>query len=285
MLVIIGLIVGGVLTGQTLIAAAGVRAQITQIEKYNTAANTFFTKYGYLPGDIPAVPAAQFGFRSRGTQPGQGDGNGILQACGSCDYQAAAWGFLQNPGEPVMFWEDLSAAHLIEGSFTTADSSTYLGAQNITGTALNLWFPAAMLGNGNYVYAYSPTWQFNPPFNMSVANYFGVSVISAISGTENGAINSAPGMTVSQAAAIDFKIDDGFPQTGRILAVYLTAGNVYWTDGISPMLQAANTGATSGSPITCYDNGNVSGTQKYSLAQNNGAGVNCALSFRMQAGD
>jgi prepilin-type N-terminal cleavage/methylation domain-containing protein len=66
-LVVIGLVVGGILTGQSLIAAAGVRAQIAQIENFNTAANTFFEKYGYLPGDIPAGPAAQFGFASRGT--------------------------------------------------------------------------------------------------------------------------------------------------------------------------------------------------------------------------
>jgi hypothetical protein len=32
--------------------------KLTQIEKFNSAANTFFEKYGYLPGDIPvALPA------------------------------------------------------------------------------------------------------------------------------------------------------------------------------------------------------------------------------------
>jgi prepilin-type N-terminal cleavage/methylation domain-containing protein len=35
-LVIIGLIVGGVLVGQDLVKAAGVRATISQIEKFNT---------------------------------------------------------------------------------------------------------------------------------------------------------------------------------------------------------------------------------------------------------
>jgi prepilin-type N-terminal cleavage/methylation domain-containing protein len=79
-LVIIGLIVGGVLVGQNLIDAAAVRAQISQIEKYNTAANTFRGKYGYLPGDIPNPYAAQFGFLPRGTYKGQGDGNGVIQS-------------------------------------------------------------------------------------------------------------------------------------------------------------------------------------------------------------
>src|SRR5271155_5108691 len=76
-LVIIGLIVGGVLVGQDLIRAAAVRAQVAQIEKYNTAVNTFKGKFGYLPGDINAAAAAQFGFAARGANPGQGDGNGL----------------------------------------------------------------------------------------------------------------------------------------------------------------------------------------------------------------
>ncbi len=46
MLVIIGLIIGGVLVGQDLIRAAEVRAQISQIEKYNTGVETFYGKYG-----------------------------------------------------------------------------------------------------------------------------------------------------------------------------------------------------------------------------------------------
>jgi len=40
-LVIIGLIAGGILVGQDMIEAATVRAQISQIEKYETAANAF----------------------------------------------------------------------------------------------------------------------------------------------------------------------------------------------------------------------------------------------------
>src|ERR1700691_4838931 len=78
-LVIIGLVVGGVLVGQDLIRAAEVRATISQIEKYNTAARTFYGKYGYLPGDIKDPDASNFGFQARGTHEGQGDGNGIIE--------------------------------------------------------------------------------------------------------------------------------------------------------------------------------------------------------------
>ena len=40
-LVIIGLIVGGVLVGQDMIKGAQIRATVAQLEKYNTAVNTF----------------------------------------------------------------------------------------------------------------------------------------------------------------------------------------------------------------------------------------------------
>jgi hypothetical protein len=91
-LVIIGLIVGGVLVGQR---AAGVRATISQIEKYNTAANTFYGKYGYLPGDIKDPDASSFGFRSRGQYAGEGDGSGKLEGvygdCAGCNRGATEY--------------------------------------------------------------------------------------------------------------------------------------------------------------------------------------------------
>src|ERR1700743_3469732 len=80
-LVIIGLIVGGILVGQDMIKAAEVRAQISQIEKYNQAVNTFKAKFQAIPGDMGVSTATQFGFT-----PGTGctgglanrDSNGLL---------------------------------------------------------------------------------------------------------------------------------------------------------------------------------------------------------------
>ena len=61
-LVIIGLIAGGVLIGRDLINAAAIRAQISQIEKIQTAVNTFRGKFNALPGDMGTAIANQFGF-------------------------------------------------------------------------------------------------------------------------------------------------------------------------------------------------------------------------------
>src|SRR5476649_1014388 len=80
-LVIIGLIIGGVLVGRTLIEAAAVRAQIAQIEQFKTAVNTFRTKYNALPGDMLNATATAVGMTSRSGQPGDGDGNGIIESC------------------------------------------------------------------------------------------------------------------------------------------------------------------------------------------------------------
>src|ERR1700709_989380 len=74
-LVIIGLIVGGVLVGRDLINAAQLRAAISQIERYQTAVNTFRAKYGAIPGDMPDPAAMSCGFQARGTFPGEGDGD------------------------------------------------------------------------------------------------------------------------------------------------------------------------------------------------------------------
>src|SRR4051812_33361397 len=113
-LVIIGLIVGGILTGQDLIKAAEQRATVAQIEKYNTAVNTFRNKYNGIPGDLAVASANSFGLftlTTVGGTTGFGDGNGLLEGGGT---GAASAYFL---GEPPVFYRHLSDAGLIDGSF------------------------------------------------------------------------------------------------------------------------------------------------------------------------
>jgi prepilin-type N-terminal cleavage/methylation domain-containing protein len=276
-LVIIGLIVGGILTGQSLISAAGVRAQISQIEKYNTAANTFFAKYGYLPGDIPNPYAAQFGFASRGSLAGQGDGNGIIES-----YQT---GGLQNNGvsqggEATMFWVDLSAAHLIDAGLTTATASLSLGYPYPNPA---LYWPPAKISSNSYVLVWGgDAWADT----FAGANYFAVQGMSA------GYNVGTSSMTVAQAYAIDSKIDDGNPTTGTVQAVYDGLSQCDWADensdiGIGQYCPTiAGYGPFNADSTTCFDNHNVNGgTMYYSTAKNNGAGINCNLSFKLQTGN
>jgi prepilin-type N-terminal cleavage/methylation domain-containing protein len=279
-LVIIGLIVGGVLVGQSLIAAAGVRAQITQIEQYNTAANTFRGKYNALPGDLNAVTATQFGFTPRGQYAGEGDGNGIIEGVSS-NAAGQNYGTAEQAGETVMFWVDLSTANglkvnLIDGSFSAASPNTLLSGSYYSdaspyGPLTSSYLPAAKIGLINYVYV----WSWNS------VNYFGLSAVSAVT---NGNMDSGAGITVLQAYSIDQKIDDGFPPTGNVTAQLNDRGQEWAAAGSGEISTpgASGTQATPGSSTTCYDNGNVAGTQKYSLEISNGSNPNCALSFRFQ---
>lgn len=279
-LVIIGLIVGGVLVGRDLINAATVRSQISQIEKYNVAANTFKGKYGYLPGDINASAAAQFGFTARGTGAGEGDGNGIISGDLSLFNEAA--------GEEVMFWTDLTYANglkinMIDGTFTAAVPTP--GPSTITGNTLNAYFPTAKMGNGNYVYV---TTGGQACFTCASDgfNYFGVAVIVEVDSGSPGGFNTNPGMTVQQAYGIDKKIDDGLPQTGGVMAQYLhtnSGGSGFqWAAG-GGGTGTADTSSTAGTSTTCYDNNSSAGAiQQYSVKQSGGTNVNCALSFRFQ---
>ena len=50
-LVIIGLLLGGVLKGQEMIKSAKVKSQIQQIDGISAAFNTYYDRYGALPGD------------------------------------------------------------------------------------------------------------------------------------------------------------------------------------------------------------------------------------------
>jgi prepilin-type N-terminal cleavage/methylation domain-containing protein len=280
-LVIIGLIIGGVLLGQDLISAATVRAQISQIEKYNTAVNTFQGKYGYLPGDIPDPYASQFGFGGRGPYPGEGDGNGVLEGIwGPWNGGGTDSGWYQIGGETVMFWVDLSTAGLLDGGFSTA-SATTAPSSDITPAStpsIGAYLPQAKLGNGSYVYVWSPSIYQSDGVG-STGNYYGVSSIPLL----NNAFalpNTSPSLTVAAAYAIDKKIDDGYPLTGSVVAYALAfpgAALLNYEVGIS----LPDTVQTPGSPTTCFDNDNVSGgQQQYSLGQNNGAGVNCTMSFQ-----
>lgn len=265
-LVIIGLIVGGVLVGQNLIAAAGVRAQVTQIERYQTAVNTFKGKYGELPGDLTAATATQFGFISRGSGQGQGDGNGILEGS---SYGASS-GRWEGGGETSAFWVDLSTARLIDGSFTTGTANSQINSGSpVSGAQIDLYLPQAKLGGGNYVYV----------FSNNAVNYFGISATTVLS---SNVMTSSLGLTVQQAFSIDKKIDDGLPEEGNVLAGYLSSSGLSWA-GDGGYFAVVNYTAPEPATVTsCFDNGNVAGQLKYSMSRNGGAGVNCGLSFRFQ---
>lgn len=280
-LVVIGLIVGGVLVGRDLIAAAAIRAQVSQIEKYQQAVNTFRGKYGYLPGDILNPVAGSFGFATRGQYAGEGDGNGILEGI-EADADASNYGNLPS-GENSMFWVDLSAAHLIEDSFSAAAPTVLIPPGDPVGN----YAPAAKIGSPSYIWTYS----------VFGNNYF--EIVGATTASASSIFFPAINLTVKQAYNIDKKVDDAMPMSGKVSA---------WSAGFStgaplggwaeraggpgnPVAmitpggggQVPYTSTKAGSSTSCWDNNGVNHTtMQYSINQNGGNGINCLLSMSIQ---
>ena len=128
-LIIIGLIVGGVLAGKNMIAAANMRAQITELQKYKTAVKLFDELYKGIPGDINN---AQTLF---GDATANGNGNGFLEAATSrTDLLTPDNGWYD--GERPHFFIQLYLAKLINANTGTLITSNLYLAVNIANPSL-----------------------------------------------------------------------------------------------------------------------------------------------------
>ncbi len=127
-LVILGLLVGGVLAGRSLIRAAELRSISTDMARYKTATMAFRDKYFALPGDI--TNATQF-WGTAATCPtdyanpftGQatcnGDGSGLINT---------------SPSEIFYYWQHLANAGLIEGTYDGRSDHASSSAHHKVGT-------------------------------------------------------------------------------------------------------------------------------------------------------
>jgi len=207
-LVVISLLIGGILIGQDLIKAAAIRATVAQIEKYESAVETFRGKYDGLPGDLKASDAVGVGLFARGGGAGDGDGNGKVEGIG------APGNSVPLGGETVFFWTDLSAAGLIDGSFTqSADAN--VNTLCCLGDIAAPYLPMAKTGHHGYFVAYE---------NLSasvggVPGYSGLMFeVGQVANTLGGFVRGGAGMTVLEAESVDAKIDDGMPYSGHVLS-------------------------------------------------------------------
>ena len=254
-LVIIGLIVGGVLVGQDLIKAATIRSQISQIEKYNQAANTFRLKFGGLPGDLQASTAVSVGFSTRAGSVGRGDGNGLLEG--------SAAGSSNLCGETGMFWSDLMTAGLIGDTISlvvpggTGDIDSDLlhcPAHSLPDYTANGLLPSAQIRSGDYVTVYADMGQ-NLYF---ISGSFCIAPqglgMCYIPGATTG---NKPGLTPLEALAIDNKIDDGLPSSGLVLSKDPStfSNSATPVGGAAGAASAGNCGSTDTSPISYNTSG------------------------------
>jgi prepilin-type N-terminal cleavage/methylation domain-containing protein len=249
-LVIIGLIVGGVLVGQDMIRAAEIRSTISQIERYNSAVNTFRDKYGNLPGDVLGSDATRFGFTARAGTANQGDGDRLVEAQGS--------GLLYG-NETGLFWRDMSQVALVDNGFVTADDT--LGGAAAVAVAVGQmsdYLPEAKIGLGHYITVHSNAGR----------NFFQISRVTAIDAAGVYTLENA--MTPQTAFNIDDKIDDGAPLNGSAVAAYsttaLNAAIVEGSPGATTAFTFAGAAATD-----CASDAVTAGASIYNTATEQGA--------------
>jgi prepilin-type N-terminal cleavage/methylation domain-containing protein len=202
-LVILGLLTGGILAGQSLIRAAELRSVTTEFQKYQTAIMTFRDKYFALPGDMAnatdfwgaahATPATCTNTQGTGTQTCNGNGDGRVGS---------------NAIEHFRFWQHLANANLIEGSYT--------GVQGVGGVNHHLVgtnSPSSRLANAG--------WSIQNSNASSVGNADAFDGphgnLLALGGAVADKYPLSPVLNPEEAWNIDKKIDDSLPGRGNFI--------------------------------------------------------------------
>ena len=215
-LVILGLLVGGVLSGQSLIRAAQLRAVTTEYQRYLTAVNTFRDKYFAIPGDMPNATSVWGKDNTRctghtgttatpGTCNGDGDGTVTLDAI-----------------ENYRFWQQLALAGLIEGNYNGYISPVAFTTPPVPGTEV----PTSKLGKAYWVPGY---------MSQSSAFHYEIGYSDLPDVRENtfllngrdtgfwscrgGNAACTPILKPEEAWNIDTKMDDGRPAFGIVRSI------------------------------------------------------------------
>lgn len=208
-LVILGLLTGGILAGQSLIRGAELRSVSTEAGRYTTVLYTFRDKYFAAPGDF--TQATEF-WGSAG-----GDGRSVDTACaspsdptGTCNGNGD--GIITSytrGGELTHLWHQLTLAGLIEGKFRAGKAAA-------TVVTPGTYSPLSKVGGSSY-------WFILPygDFAGSTSEFAGSSgnmlLLDNASTTASWAYEAAQGPLLPEEAwNIDTKMDDGQPAIGKV---------------------------------------------------------------------
>ncbi len=212
-LVILGLLTGGVLTGQSLIRAAELRSITAELQQHQTAVHAFKNKYLALPGDMTNATSfwgdntthcadAAITDGTPGTCNGNGDG--IIM------HEAANAG---EESEGYMMWQHLANAGIIEGSYSgltgAGDEQDSVIGENVPESRVSggCWNVDNnyILGGGGGASHYDAQYSQNTlDFGGTIAGYDCDEKI----------------LTPEETWHIDKKIDDGRPGYGNVLGRY-----------------------------------------------------------------
>ena len=206
-LTIIGLLAGGVLTGQEMIHSAQLQKTIKQMRDIDQATIAFRDQYGGYPGDIKNAT-------SFWATAANGDGDGMIEANDATHDCSTAFGEQSTEldctyfvGERAQFFTQLGLA----GLYNKYDGSTTLG----------VGYPSIPLNQGMGMIVGS-AWILADSSNMKIENYVSPSVYLYLGVCNpsklnaNGAFNDCGTLIPIDAQNIDSKIDDGKPLSGTV---------------------------------------------------------------------
>ena len=217
-LVIVGLMVGGVMAGKSLIRASELRSVTVDYERYVGAFVAFTDQYNALPGDMKnaiTIWGKQAGGDLNGTDSAcanqtaiptgmltcNGNGDGMIAGTGATVY------------ESYRAWQHLGNAALITGGYSGVTN----GSANTLSVAVGTNVPKSrMSGNAGFSVRTYPVVTSTGDATYFPGAYGNVLVFGAAA---VGAANTDGASLLGEDAwNIDLKVDDGEPQYGKVLA-------------------------------------------------------------------
>jgi prepilin-type N-terminal cleavage/methylation domain-containing protein len=211
-LVVIGLLVGGIMLGRSILTTSRLQTVITDADNYTTAIGNFKQQYQGLPGDL--VNATSFWGTDSTSCP---SGGGTTGTCnGNGDGQIGGISGSGNEFESFRFWQ-----HLHLAGFATQNFSGVAGSSSTLNAVIGTNVPSgSMEGSG-----FSVVWEGGGNAMADTTNYYTGSYnnILVFGNIITKKLTYGPILTPDQAASLDRKIDDGVPGTGNVRTMLPTS--------------------------------------------------------------
>lgn len=227
MLVIIGLIIGGIMIGRTLIRAAEIKSIRTDIEKFEAARLAFRSKYNCVPGDCSSATTLGLG--------NNGNGDGYV-------------GHYTSGSEHWNFWVHLGNAGLIAGTYSGTNGPNSGGGGSID-AVIGFNIPGSRIpGVGYSLYTPAPGWTtFSAALGLGLDRSVTDTAYLIGGDSPSNQYNTLDGfLSPVDVKSIDDKYDDGLANDGNVRvafgsATYKTNG---CTSGANPNYSYASTDGT-----------------------------------------
>ncbi len=200
-LVILGLLVGGILAGRSLIRASELRAIPQELNRYNTAIHAFRDRYFGLPGDI--TNATKF-WGTDANCPGDFS----TPSTGSATCDGSGNGRIEGNTETFRAWQHLANAGLIKGQYTGVNGHASLTNFGIAGQNIPTSKASSDCGYGIF---------YVGPRDSSATGFFEGNYGNPLRFGAGQGIDGGNGRLLGHEAwNVDTKMDDGMPGKGKL---------------------------------------------------------------------